>query len=207
MENGKFRIGQSSLEVCQAILWDKGVVDRVNLICHEVGENYRQKYNTFEKRVKNFRNGFVRERQRGVCTKAYSLNDFLGLSLDKLDVDENQVWSISSCLESYGKKVHIPMMNFHAVKGIGLDELKDAVQSVVGSEKGVLLDSGRGTHYYGDFVLNPEEWREFNGKFLLPDCLVSPRYIGHRLCEGYSTLRLTSDKKYKPQIPRVVRVV
>jgi len=38
----------------------------------------------------------------------------------------------------------------------------------------------------------------------MPVILVSPRYIGHRLRDGYSTLRLTSDTTFKPKVPELI---
>ena len=73
--------------------------------------------------------------------------------------------------------------------------------------KGVLLDSGRFQHYYGDFLLDENEWIQFMAEFLMPTFLVSPRYIGHRLYDHYCTLRLTSNNQYKPKVPEVVEIL
>lgn len=41
---------------------------------------------------------------------------------------------------------------------------------------------------------------------IMPCVLVSPRYIGHALNDGYCSLRLTADSTFKPKIPTVVHI-
>ena len=80
-------------------------------------------------------------------------------------------------------------------------------KKITDNREGVFLDSGRYFHYFGNFVLSNEEWSQFNGAFLMPCILVSPRYIGHRLINGYNTLRLTNDNAFKTKIPEVVEII
>lgn len=98
------------------------------------------------------------------------------------------------------------MMNFHP-DAASQDDVTQALQYICRGKQGALLESGRYLHYYGDFLLNEQEWPKFMAEFLMPCTLVSPRYIGHRLYDGYCTLRLTADKTSKPKIPEVVRII
>ena len=98
------------------------------------------------------------------------------------------------------------MMNFHP-DNVPNDIIEKALSYICKSKKGVLLDSGRFFHYYGDFLLNEKEWIKFMAEFLMPCVIVSPRYIGHRLYYGDCTLRLTADSKYKPKIPTVIKIL
>ncbi len=99
------------------------------------------------------------------------------------------------------------MMNFHPENGLGLGEVKKSLNHLCSDKRGVLLDSGRYFHYYGDFLLDQREWETFLGNFLLPFNLVHPGYIGYRLRDGYSTLRLTTDEKYKTKPPEVIEIL
>mgnify|MGYP004190599807 FL=1 len=96
-------------------------------------------------------------------------------------------------------------MNFHP-ENIAREDIKKAINYISHGHNGVLLDSGRYQHYYGNFLLNESEWKKFISEFLMPTVLVSPRYIGHRLYDGYCALRLTADDKYKTKIPEVVEI-
>ena len=99
------------------------------------------------------------------------------------------------------------MMNFHPEEGVGLDDVKKVLGHICSDKRGVLLDSGRYYHHYGDFLLEEDEWIQFMADFLIPSILVSPRYVGHRLHEGFCSLRLTADGEYKPKIPEVIEIL
>ena len=97
-------------------------------------------------------------------------------------------------------------MNFHPECGTTAD-IKRVVKLICGNNNGVLLESGRFYHYYGNYLLNQNEWTKFLANFLMPCIFVSPRYIGNRLYDGYCTLRLTAEQKYKPKIPQVIEIL
>ena len=98
------------------------------------------------------------------------------------------------------------MMNFHP-ENISTNEIIKILKHICKEKHGVFLKSGRYYHYYGNFLLSEKQWENFVTEFLMPTILVSPRYIGHRLNNGYCTLRLTTDKKYKPKIPRAIKII
>lgn len=123
---------------------------------------------------------------------------------------KDEVWSVNSKVR-YGDKQftdfkHVPMMNFHFEEGADINFAIKAVEKICGDMSGVLLESGRFFHYYGNALLHHEEWLHFLGQFLMPCVLVSPRYIGHALNDGYFSLRLTADNIFKPKIPTVIKV-
>ncbi|MBS3091287.1 hypothetical protein J4217_02470 [Candidatus Pacearchaeota archaeon] len=140
-------------------------------------------------------------KQQGFTRDAFNV-----LTYDRLnDIGENQVYSLTSKVScNDGKTKHIPMMNFHSTSTANI---KLALEHICGQRKGAILNSGRFFHYYGDFLLDENEWTNFMAEFLMPNVLISPRYIGHRLHDGYCTLRLTSDERYKPNIPRVIEIL
>jgi len=138
---------------------------------------------------------------------SYTRSQFLNLRLEELgELRHEEVWSLVSKVQcDDGTSMHIPMMNFH-LEGVGLEAIKEALKHICGSDRGCILNSGRFFHYYGDFLLDEGAWIKFMAEFLMPCILVSPRYIGHRLYEGYCTLRLTTQKSFKPKLPKVIEI-
>lgn len=206
-KEGLFHIGQNSLEVCQAIVGAHPEILSVCLIKHEVGINWRQQHDTPEKQIGAFLSGLGHLRPLEYMTLCRQ--DFLDARI-KSEPEIGIVWSMTSevvCAIGMKKCVrHIPMMNFHP-EGIGIEEIEQALNVICSTWKGVILDSGRHQHYYGNHLLDKDSWVKWMAEFLGPCVLVSPRYIGHRLHHGYASLRLTSDSKYKPVVPIVIKVV
>lgn len=202
----KFQLGQNALDVCKVIIGHQPDILVVRLIVHEVDTNWRQRYKATPEKLEYMIEGF--EHSRPIKNQEYSREEFSQLALNDLyNLRENQVWSITSRVQcSNGKTKHLPMMNFHPENGSQRD-IKKALKYICGDHRGVLLDSGRFQHYYGDFLLDEDEWIKFMAEFLMPTVLVSPRYIGHRLHDGYCTLRLTADGQYKLKVPEVVDIL
>ena len=201
-----FRIGQSPLEVSQIIIGNHPEVTQLKLISHKVEENWRQVNHTSLLKNENILKGFNHDKP----TKEifYNRNEFLDLNFKKLEkLPKNEVWSLTSKVLCTGNIYkHIPMMNFHS-ENIDLSVIKKALKYICGKKSGCLLDSGRFLHYYGNFLLTNNDWVKFMAEFLMPCVIVSPRYIGHRLNDGYCTLRLTTEKSYKPKLPEVIEIL
>ncbi len=203
------KIGQKSLDICKYIV-ERNPVESVKIIKHDVGLNWSQKYSNDEERRKNFLDSY---KDANTTKEDYILSkkEFLDLDLEKTSkkLNKNEVLSMTSKLKTNNDNyLHIPMMNFHPENNFGLDEILKSIEHTLPNKKGVLLDSGRYFHYYGtNFLLNQKEWEDFLGNFLIPFNLVHPGYIGYRLKEGYSTLRLTKHKIYKPKFPEVIKII
>jgi len=202
----KFQIGQDALDVCKIIIEHQSDISAIKLIAHEVDINWRQSFQTTSEKLQNMMFGFYHSVP--IKMQEYSREEFNQLDINDLNnLIKNQVWSISSKVRLFdGKIKHIPMMNFHP-ENCSENDIKIALRHICGDNGGVLLDSGRFQHYYGDFLLNEYQWRQFMTEFLMPTILVSPRYIGHRLHDGYCTLRLTADAQYKPKIPQLTEIL
>lgn len=205
---GEFQLGSTSLDVCKIII-QNNPIEEVKIISHEVGLNWSQKYTTKEDRKNHFMEAYHHKKDP---TNVYSLSreEFLNTDLEEFsrELNENEVLSFVSKVKTYEKTdLHVPMMNFHPENDFGLDEIKKSLRHIIKDKKGILLDSGRYYHYYGDYLLNQREWETFLGNFLIPFSLVHPGYIGYRLTCGYSTLRLTSNAKHKPQTPKVIGIL
>lgn len=196
-----FEIGQTALDVCKTIVESQPMITQVFLLEHEVEVNWRQKYASPKDKAAKLIESF--EHTPPLSTKCYARSQFLKAVLPPLP--SNHVWSMKSQVITTAGPRHIPMMNFHP-EGVGLETIEEALRYIVGDERGVLLESGRHHHYYGNFLFDNEGWRKFVAEFLMPTVLVSPRYAGHRLFEGYCTLRLTADATYKPKVPSVVSI-
>ena len=203
----KFQLGQNALDVCKVIIDHQLNISDIRLIAHKVETNWRQRYQTTSDKLEYILEGFGH--LQPTTEQEYSREEFLQLTLNDLsNLGENEVWSIASKVRCVnGKTKHIPMMNFHPTNDTNKDIIRKSLKYICGNSKGVLLDSGRFSHYYGDFLLNENEWVQFMAEFLMPTILVSPRYIGHRLYDGFCSLRLTAEDQYKPKIPKVVDVL
>lgn len=95
-------------------------------------------------------------------------------------------------------------MNLHPVGFHDQEELRRALDDVVGGRAGYLLASGRHLHYYGRWLLSTADWRRFLAQFLMPCVLVSPRYVGHSLYRGFCSLRLNAVPPFKPTVPSLL---
>jgi len=202
-----FSIGQPSLGVAQSIVGHHQEISLVTLIQHDVFINWRQQHKDNTEKAKWLLESFTHPTP--TAQKTLRRDEFLALTLESLRSDTpHTVWSFTSkviCKD--GSIQHIPMMNFHPEIDGFEPYVLQSLEYLFPKKPGVLVDSGRYLHYYGNFLISQDEWLHFLGEFLMPCILVSPRYIGHRIHDGYSTLRLTNDEKFKPTLPRVVSLL
>jgi hypothetical protein len=71
------------------------------------------------------------------------------------------------------------------------------------------FDSGRSFHGYGSRLISQSEWISYMGHLLLSNQkdlkpTVDPRWIGHRLIAGYSTLRWSKNTEHYVRLPRLL---
>jgi len=194
------------LEVAQAIVNNDIRIKNIDLISHKVTVTWRQIHKDSKSRISHIIEALEHPKPTG--KKSLSREQFLNIKLDSLEkLRDDEVWSLVSLVHCFdGIERHIPMMNFHPID-VSFEEIKLAIKAIRPDVRGALLSSGRFFHYYDDKLLNKDEWIKFMTDLLMPCVLVSPRYIGHRLFDGYCTLRLTSDKFYKTKIPEVIDVI
>lgn len=197
-----FQKGQTSLKVLQEIVSHYPDIESLCLILHDVTLNYGQKYDSNNKIISHLDESLVQEVP--LRNRVFTRDDFLRLSIGDLPAARHQVWSVTSKVNMKdGSCKHIAMMNFHPLDGVTKKDILYFINLVEPNRIGALVYSGRYYHYYGDFLLTEDQWLQFNARFLMPIILVRSRYIGHRLQDGYSTLRLNADGKYKPTVPIV----
>ncbi len=200
------KLNDNSLSVCKYIVQQYSEILAIELVAHKVGKNWRQVYSGKEEKLAHLSSAFIQTLP--LRRVRYERDKFMSVVCEDLPkVGKHCVWSISSKVWCKDQKYrHIGMMNFHSETG-SLDDIIYSIQQICGHKPGILLNSGRYFHYYGNFLLGEDEWRRFMVSFLMPCVLVSPRYIGHRLYAGYCTLRLTVDQSYKPVVPYVVHIL
>ncbi len=206
----KFKLKQNSLEVAQNIINNHPEILEIRLLAHSVEKNWRQVFEDNKSKLFALANSIKHEKP--LQENKYNRQDFLNLALNDLpNFNGNNVWSLCSrVLCANGKYKHIPMMNFHpeiVKKEDAIEPISQMIKLVCPKRLGVLLDSGRFYHFYGNFLLEPNEWIKFMAQFLMPCILVSPRYIGHRLHDGYCALRITDESEFKPDIPEVIQII
>ncbi|HEY4523317.1 MAG TPA: hypothetical protein VJK04_00380 [Candidatus Paceibacterota bacterium] len=102
------------------------------------------------------------------------------------------------------RRVHIPMIDFEIEPfeenlGFALNSVKALRQAY-----GALLVSGGSYHYYGYKLMTQMEWEAFMYRALLLDDVVDRRWIGHRLLDGFSNLRISPKQGKYDYIPYVV---
>lgn len=138
----------------------------------------------------------------------YQREEFLQLSLKDLPVAwPNQVWGLCSIVRCRdGSKKHIPMMDLDP-KEVQLEEIVRTTKVITKDKPAILVGSGAGIHYYGNYLLTQDEWTRFLGVFLLAEGLHDRRYIGHCLNRGFCTLRLTPGTDRKTGIPKVLEII
>lgn len=125
-------------------------------------------------------------------------------SLHKLLSPDNPILSIASKVRAAdGCSYHLPMMNLHLDIPITIDTLYNVLNTLIPVDF-YLLRTDRYFHVYGTGLMTDHAWTEWNLKFLMADCLVSPRYIGHSLERGYNTLRTNATDSIKTIVPQLV---
>lgn len=201
-----FKLKQNSLEVVQTIIENNKEIVSINLISHKVEINWRQLYKNEDDKIQHLEYAF--NHTKPLKQEVYTREKFLSLTLDKLEkLANDEVWSVCSRVKcENGEYKHMSMMNFHP-ENISVGTIIESLKYILPNSKGAILESGRFFHYYGLTLLSEDEWKKLLAQFLMPCILVSPRYIGHRLYDGYCSLRLTTDIKYKTKIPKVVIIV
>lgn len=109
----------------------------------------------------------------------------------------------SRCTLDDGTEAHIPMLDLQCVPNV--DVLPNIVSCMraLGLHEGLIAESGRSYHVYGLPLLSPSGWLAFMHAAMLLYPLVDPRWMGHRLLDRASVLRLNAGGS-KPKPPEVV---
>lgn len=125
---------------------------------------------------------------------------------------EGSVLSVLSRVKQKNRTFHIPMMDFSCQdyfgKKVSLEQNLSDINCFLreeGYNRGAILFSGRSFHYYGTTLITEEQWQAFLGDCLLSG-LADRRFIGHRLKDKCSSLRLSACP-LRPKIPKVVMVL
>lgn len=100
--------------------------------------------------------------------------------------------------------LHIPMMDFSCDASLeNLEKVQKFLKKI--GQRGVVLFSGRSYHYYGIDLLSKKDWLIFLGRCLLFTSYTDSRHIGHRLIDGYASLRISKEIR-RPTLPTVVAI-
>jgi len=120
---------------------------------------------------------------------------------------EKRALAITSSVKLFNTEeiFHIPMMDFKCeASPENLEKIQEFLRKI--GQKGVVLLSGRSYHYYGIELLSERDWLLYLGKCLLFIDFVDSRYVGHRLIDGYTSLRISREIR-RPNLPKVVAIV
>jgi hypothetical protein len=103
-------------------------------------------------------------------------------------------------------------MDVHLDEYLAPDRIDRAVQEICGQDHDGrartfwLLQTDRYYHVYGCFLLDEDEWEEWNLRFLMSDALVYNRYTGRSLMSGRNLLRLNAGPAPLTTVPTTVEV-
>jgi hypothetical protein len=115
----------------------------------------------------------------------------LGLGdLDDYRVADDHVVSIASRFSRPGRHGHLALMDLHLDELVPGEFLAEAARMQCTGRPHWLLRSGRRHHLYGAFLLDEDDWRDWNRRSLTPLLLADLRYISRSEAWGYNLLRL-----------------
>lgn len=123
-------------------------------------------------------------------------------------MEQGQALAVTSKVTAKKNQIlQIPMMDFIDGDDPKEENLKNIRCFLEKKEyHGVILFSGKSFHFYGTNLMADREWKEFLGDCLLSG-LADPRYVGHNLKDGYSTLRISACPPLRPVFPKAVALV
>lgn len=181
---------------------------QIELITHENKLNWRQLYPTTQDRVRNLRAGLIHDGPfHGRLVRIGDLEEQVRLMSTQID-PSNVISATSRLFDSNGDFLgHIAFMNLHPEGLNSIDLIAHVITEITNGLPGYLLSSGRYYHYYGKRILRGEEWTGFLAQFLMPCMMVSPRYVGHSLFQGFCAVRLTAAAPYKSTVPWLLAVL
>jgi hypothetical protein len=112
----------------------------------------------------------------------------------------------SKCTDRDGREMHIPLLDLACPQSPENEQVVGAALGILHAPGGMVLDSGRSYHFYGNALLGVDEWRRFMARALLLHPFIDSRYVAHRLLAGQAVLRISTCAS-KPVEPRLVRLV
>lgn len=121
--------------------------------------------------------------------------------------DDAPQWAlaVSSRVDTRDGERHLPMIDFQCPIGPLYETTLVEGLRAIGC-RGALLESGVSYHFYADHLVTDDVWRAFMGRMLLLAPFVDTRYVGHRLIDSESVLRIAADAA-KPVEPHIVALV
>jgi hypothetical protein len=107
------------------------------------------------------------------------------------DLPQDGALAVTSRVTDGRQIRHLPMIDFqcpHADK-------KNIIEGMhqIHPAGGILLQTTNSYHFYGNALLTHSDWVRFIGSCLLLEPYVDVRWHGHRLIEGWGSLRISRD--------------
>ncbi len=117
-------------------------------------------------------------------------------------IDPRFCLCLDSKVETAKGQYHIPMADFR--RHVSLKLIREIFERL--EIPGIIFKSGRSYHFWGIRIVSETDFRVFLGKMLITTPLVDERYIGHRMVDGYYSLRISCNE-HKPIVPYVVDAI
>lgn len=128
--------------------------------------------------------------------------------IESLPADRALAVTSRVALHGHGSR-HIPMVDFRCKSTETPSQKITEWMKEIDSAGGIVLRTTNSFHYYGISLLTDRQWVKFVGRCLLlvPD--VDVRYLGHRLWEGWGSLRLSQDPDparsgHEPEVVQII---
>ncbi len=105
---------------------------------------------------------------------------------------------LSEVVTAKGKKMHIPMLDFHCPNNKFNEKLACEVIRNIYTGKGYLLESGDSYHFYGEKLLTKNQLIMFLGKALQYSPIIDKMWLAHQLRELKCALRVSKKHNVFP---------
>jgi hypothetical protein len=187
-----------SVHLIQSIIFTLEL-DKIDFcVCiHKAKLNWRQINDTIEKKILNISSGLRYSNYELETIQGKNICDFVAFN------NYQKLISISSKIIINKEEKHLLMMNLHTAEEIKIDNIVQIVKKLT-DKRFWIVKTDRFYHIYTNEIADKNRWLEWNINFLMLDCLVSPRYIGHSLRDGFNLLRLNSTNSIKIKVPVVI---
>jgi len=136
-----------------------------------------------------------------------SRKEILGGKIQELikNLPEGRALAVLSKTEVDGEICHLPMIDFCCGKSVeNLKTLYEIISTGLFLLEGAtFLDSGRSYHFYSTSLMGEEGWINRMGHCLLFTGYIDARWVGHRLIDGFGSLRISAGG-IRQTVPKVL---
>lgn len=211
-------IGTKIHDIIPGLIDELPGVAALNLIVHPASWNWRQEHRDPDAQFQNLDKGLKQTvRPMVEVPRRDVINSYLEVIRQIIQYFGPQIPNtvVSLCsriiTDGYEEEFHLPMMNYHP-EGVGqksaegLDRVAKLLRSITNWDT-FIVETDRYWHSYGKYLMSRKEWLNWMGLHANATSMVSPRYFGQSVRDGYNPLRQVGnpDSPVKNHVPQLVR--